>query len=39
MNLGKWQDTMISGRFSRQAMCSMKRVLPLPVGHFSSTGN
>jgi hypothetical protein len=26
------------GRFRRQAMCSMKRVLPQPVGPFSSTG-
>ena len=33
-----WQETVISGRRSRQAMCSMKRVLPQPVGPLSSTG-
>ncbi len=29
----------MSGRFRRQAMCSMKRVLPQPVGPLSSTGS
>ena len=33
-----WQATVTSGRPRRHAMCSMKRVLPQPVGPFSITG-
>ena len=32
-----WQETVTSGRPSRQAMCSTKRVLPQPVGPLSMT--
>jgi len=32
------QASVINGRFSRHAMCSMKRVLPQPVGPLSIIG-
>ena len=34
-----WQATVTSGRPSRHAMCSTKRVLPQPVGPLSITGS
>ena len=33
-----WQATVMSGRFSRHAMCPTKHVLPQPVGPLSRTG-
>ena len=30
--MSSWHATVISGRFNRQAMCSMKRVLPTRSG-------
>ena len=34
-----WQAMVTSGRPSRHAMCSTKRVFPHPVGPFSITGS